>query len=73
MSPDVLDLPHNLDNLRAFADAMQAQLNASEQALEAERAAHRVTRSELDAAKNAIQLTALQIEKLRFSWPACGG
>ena len=44
---------------------MQARLVASEQALEAERTAHHTTREQLDAAKNAVKLTTLQIEKLK--------
>ncbi len=44
---------------------MQARLVASEQALEAERTAHQTTREQLDAAKNAVKLTTLQIEKLK--------
>jgi len=44
---------------------MQARLAASEQALEAERTAHQTTREQLDAAKNAVKLTTLQIEKLK--------
>lgn len=44
---------------------MQARLAASEQALEAERTAHQTTREQLDAAKNAVRLTTLQIEKLK--------
>ncbi|ODP39221.1 transposase [Sphingomonas turrisvirgatae] len=45
---------------------MQARLVASEQALEAERTAHQTTREHLDAAKNAVKLTTLQIEKLKL-------
>lgn len=43
---------------------MQALLAATEQALEAERNAHQATLEQLAAAKNAVKLTALQIEKL---------
>lgn len=64
MLPDAIDLPRNPDDLRALVAATQARLAVSEQALDAERAAHHATRTELDSAKNAIQLTALQIEKL---------
>lgn len=65
MSPEQLDLPSDPDDLRAFAVQMQARLAASEQALEAEREAHRTTHDELAAAKNAVVLTTLQIEKLK--------
>lgn len=65
MSPEQLDLPSDPDDLRAFAAQMQARLAASEQALEAEREAHRTTHDELAAAKNAVVLTTLQIEKLK--------
>ena len=64
MSPDTIDLPRDPDDLRALMASMQTRLKASEQALDTERAAHCVTRAELDAAKNAIQLTALRIDKL---------
>jgi hypothetical protein len=47
-----------------LVEAMQARLAASEQALEAERVAHEDTREQLEAARNSIKLTALQIEKL---------
>ncbi len=65
MSPGGIDIPENPDDVRALLAAMQAQLAASEQALEAERTAHQTTREQLDAAKNAVKLTTLQIEKLK--------
>ncbi len=65
MSPEQLDLPSDPDDLRALVAQMQTRLAASEQALEAEREAHRATHDELAAAKNAILLTTLQIEKLK--------
>jgi transposase len=58
--------PPNPDDVRALVAAMQARLVASEQALEAERTAHQTTREHLDAAKNAVKLTTLQIEKLKL-------
>ncbi|WP_404479196.1 hypothetical protein [Novosphingobium sp. BL-52-GroH] len=65
MSPDDLELPVDPAELRAFAEAMRARLAASEQALEAERAAHDETREKLETAQNSILLTALQIEKFK--------
>lgn len=65
MSPGGTDIPKNPDDVRALLAAMQARLVASEQALEAERTAHQTTREQLDAAKNAVKLTTLQIEKLK--------
>ena len=72
MSPTDLDLPSDPDELRAFAEVMKARLAASEQALAQEqkaladeRKAHDATRDELGAARNAIKLTTLQIEKLK--------
>lgn len=65
MSPDSLELPSDPAELRAFIEAMQARLVASEQALEAERAAHDETREQLKAARNSILLTTLQIEKFK--------
>ncbi len=65
MSPEQLDLPSNPDDLRALVAQMHARLTASEQALEAEREAHRTTHDELTAAKGAVVLTTLQIEKLK--------
>lgn len=65
MSPGGIDIPENPDDVRALLAAMQARLMASEQALEAERTAHQTTREQLDAAKNAVKLTTLQIEKLK--------
>lgn len=65
MSHDDLELPSNPAELRAFAKAMRARLAASEQALEAERAAHDETREKLEAAQNSVKLTALQIEKFK--------
>lgn len=44
---------------------MEARLAASEQALAAEREAHAATLNELSAARAAIQLNALQIEKYK--------
>ncbi|QSR19210.1 hypothetical protein CA833_18630 [Novosphingobium sp. KA1] len=44
---------------------MRARLAASEQALEAERAAHDETREKLETAQHSIKLTALQIEKFK--------
>jgi transposase len=66
MSPGGIDIPENPDGVRALVAAMQARLVASEQALEAERTAHQTTREHLDAAKNAVKLTTLQIEKLKL-------
>lgn len=66
MSPGGIDIPENPDDVRALLAAMQARLMASEQALEAERTAHQTTREQLDAAKNAVKLTTLQIEKLKL-------
>lgn len=65
MSPDDLELPTDPAELRAFAETMRARLAASEQALEAERAAHDATREKLETAQNSILLTALQIEKFK--------
>ena len=65
MSQGGIDIPENPDDVRALLAAMQARLLASEQALEAERTAHQTTREQLDAAKNAVKLTTLQIEKLK--------
>jgi transposase len=65
VSPADLDLPSDPDELRAFAEAMKERLSASEQALADERKAHDATRDELGAARNAIKLTTLQIEKLK--------
>ncbi|WP_150289881.1 IS66 family transposase [Sphingobium estronivorans] len=65
MSRGGIDIPENPDDVRALLAAMQARLVASEQALEAERTAHQTTREQLDAAKNAVKLTTLQIEKLK--------
>lgn len=60
-----LELPTDPAELRAFAEAMQARLAVSEQALDAERAAHEETREQLEAARNSLKLTALQIEKFK--------
>jgi transposase len=65
MSPGGIDIPENPDDVRALLAAMQARLAASEQALAAERTAHQSTREQLDAAKSAVKLTTLQIEKLK--------
>lgn len=65
VSPEQLDLPSVPEDLRALVAQMQARLTASEQALEVEREAHAATLEQLTAAKNAIQLTALQIEKYK--------
>lgn len=65
MSSEQFDLPSDPADLRALVAQMKARLAASEQALEAEREAHAATRNELSAAKAAIQLTALQIEKYK--------
>ncbi len=65
MSPGEIDIPENPDDVRALVAAMQARLVASEQALEAERTAHQTTREQLDAAKNAVRMTTLQIEKFK--------
>jgi transposase len=65
MSPGGIDIPENAHDVRALLAAMQARLMASEQALEAERTAHQTTREQLDAAKNAVKLTTLQIEMLK--------
>lgn len=65
MSPDDLELPSDPAELRAFTEAMRARLAASEQALEAERAAHDETREKLETAQNSIKLTTLQIEKFK--------
>ena len=67
MPPEQLDLPSDPDHLRALVAQMKVRLAASEQALEAEREAHRATHDELAAAKNAIKLTTLQIEKLKVA------
>ncbi len=58
VSADEINLPADPDALRALFADMQARIAASEQALEAERAAHEATR-------NAVKLTTLQIEKLK--------
>ena len=65
MSANEINLPSDADALRALFADMQARITASEQALEAERAAHDATREQLDAARNAVKLTTLQIEKLK--------
>lgn len=65
MSATNLELPSDPDELRAFAKAMKERLATSEQALAQERKAHDATRDELGAARNAIKLTTLQIEKLK--------
>jgi transposase len=65
MSSDAIDLSDNSDDLRSMMAALQEQLAASKQALEAERAAYQATSSRLNAANNGLQLTALQIEKLK--------
>ncbi|MBJ7498144.1 MAG: IS66 family transposase [Sphingopyxis sp.] len=58
MPAEQLDLPSAPEDLRALVVAMQ-------QALESERKAHSITRDELAAAKNAVQLTTLRIEKIK--------
>ena len=63
VSPDDLELSIDPAELRAFAERMRARLAASEQALEAERAAHDETREKLETAQHSIKLTTLQIEK----------
>jgi len=63
--PGDLELPTDLAELRAFAEAMRARLAASEQVLEAERAAHDETREKLQTTQKSIRLTALQIEKFK--------
>ncbi len=60
VSSEQLDLPSDPDDLRALVVQMQARLTASEDELAA-------TREELAAAKNAVQLTTLQIEKLQVA------
>ena len=67
VSFEQLDLPSDPEDLRALVMAMQARLAVLEHALEAEREAHGATRDALAAAKNAIQLTALQIEKYKVA------
>lgn len=59
VSSEQLDLPSDPSDLRALVVTMR-------QALESEREAHSRARDELAAAKNAVQLTALQIEKLKI-------
>ena len=58
MSLATVDLPSDPDELRAFAQALQAQHAATITALANSEA-------ELRAAKATIQLTALEIEKLK--------
>ena len=58
MSLAMVDLPSDPDELRAFAQALQAQHAATAAELAS-------TASELRAAKATIQLTALEIEKLK--------
>lgn len=65
MSSNDLQVPSDPAELRAFAEAIQARLVASEQALEAERAAHEDTREQLEMARNSLKITALQIEKFK--------
>jgi transposase len=65
VSPDDLELPVDLAELRALLASTQARLAASEQALETERSAHSETRQQLETAHNSIILTALQIEKFK--------
>ena len=65
MWPSEIDIPESPGDVRALLATTQARLAASEQALEAERTAHQTTREQLDAAKNAVKLTTLQIEKLK--------
>lgn len=72
MSNETLCLPSDPEELRRFAAALQEQLLQAEQgkteaasALLAEREAHAATKAQLLAAKEAIKLGALQIEKLK--------
>ena len=58
MSLVTVDLPSDPDELRAFAQALQAQYAATAAELAS-------TAAELRAAKATIQLTALEIEKLK--------
>lgn len=58
MSLAMVDLPSDPDELRAFAQALQAQHAATVTALA-------TSEAELRAAKATIQLTALEIEKLK--------
>src|SRR5215207_6449803 len=58
MSLATVDLPSNPDELRAFAQALQAQHAATVTALA-------TSQAELRAAKATIQLTTLEIEKLK--------
>lgn len=79
MSPTDLELPDNIEDLKAFARALQARVVAQDAALAdaaatvqskdeafvSEQAAHQATRAELAAAKASIKLNALIIEKLK--------
>ena len=65
MSLAMVDLPSNPDELRAFAQALQAQHAATVAELAS-------TAVELRAAKATIQLTALRSRSSRSSWRAFG-
>lgn len=65
MSNDTLSLPTDPEELRAFAAALQGQLVAEKAARAAEIEAHEATKAQLVAAKASIQVSALQIEKLK--------
>jgi transposase len=75
MSQTDLELPENLEDLRAFALALQARVAAqdaviieaqkAQEALVAEETAHAKTRTELEAAKASIKLNGMLIEKLK--------
>lgn len=65
VSSEQINASSQPEDLRALVALMEARLAASEQALAAERKAHAATLNELSAAKAAIQLNALQIEKYK--------
>ena len=65
MSLAMADLPSDPDELRAFAQALQDRLAAVEQTRVTTAAELASTVAELRAAKATIQLTALEIEKLK--------
>ncbi|MFE8108300.1 IS66 family transposase, partial [Sphingomonas melonis] len=65
MSLAMVDLPSDPNELRAFAQALQDQLATIEEARVTTAAELASTVAELRAAKATIQLTALEIEKLK--------
>ena len=65
VSSEQINAPSHPEDLRALVALMEARLAASEQALAVEREAHAATLNELTAARAAIQLNALQIEKYK--------